>query len=326
MLWLILTYLSKEFAKFLSIYQSQAATKTFIFASYQYDAENTHFDNTFLTYGTDFLISILMAYASYKCYSTHIPLGYKGSALFASYAISVFSGGYAHSTFTSEDIDSMNTLKFRVIWIICVGTVTAAGGFMGMCGSEIAIFFDRLQLQQQQQNQQQQQSSSSPVLEKRFPVGHIISNSLWWIYGIFMTTICIMGEISYKRPACDIFVAGTTQFVPTFYCELILLSIRWADAIPLWEGETRTSTYKKTSLIPRNIRILFYVGFVLNAPLLPSYPLLVQYTNLSLGVVNALMHLNLTYSWGMQAWSTYQICLIMMKEEESREELKKKTL
>jgi hypothetical protein len=323
-LWLVLTYLSKEFAKFLSIYQSQAATKTFIVASYQYDEENTFFDNTFLTYGTDFFISILMTYASYKCYSTHIPLGYKGSALFASYAISVFSGGYAHATFTSEDIDSMNTMKFRLIWIVCVGTVTAAGGFMGMCGSETLIFFNRLQLKQKE--------SSTVLVERRFSIGQIISNSLWWVYGIFMTTICIMGEISYKRPACDIFVAGTTQFIPTVYCILVLLSIRWADAIPLLEGKTTTKTATTTPtnkispLFSRGIRIPFYLGFALNAPLLPSYPLLVQYTNLSLGAVNAIMHLNLTYSWGMQAWSIYQLCLIMKKEDETRVESSKKIL
>lgn len=108
----------------------------------------------------------------------------------------------------------------------------------------------------------------------------------------------------------DIFVAGTTQFVPTVYVALTLLCMRWKDAIPVVEGHTTSNQYAYLA-IPRKLRIAFYIGFFLNAPLLPSYPLLVQYTNLPLGVVNALMHANLTVAWGMQAWSTYQISLVM---------------
>merc|ERR1712038_174600 len=71
-------------------------------------------------------------------------------------------------------------------------------------------------------------------------------------------------------------------------------------------------------IIPRKLRILFYVGFILNAPLLPSYPCLVQYTNLSLGVVNALLHTNLTLAWGMQAWSVYHICMLIKEHDKNR--------
>lgn len=317
-LWILITYISKEFAKFLSYNQSLAAQQTFIPAYYQYDAENTYFDNTFLTYGTDFIIGFFMSYASYKCYSTRVPLGYKASALFGCYAISVFCGGYAHYTFL--DLESLNTMVFRLWWIACVGTVTAAGGFMGMCGSDVSKFFlQKLKLQEEKQNGQC--TVNVNIVQKRFPFSWIIvSDSLWWYYGIFMTVICIMGEISYKRPACDIFAAGTTQFIPTVCCELSLLSIRWKDAIPLLEGKTKTSSTTETTTtdleshyINKKVRILFYIGFLLNAPLLPSYPMLVQYTNLSLGVVNALLHLNLTFAWGMQAWSLYHICLVMKR-------------
>ena len=93
--------------------------------------------------------------------------------------------------------------------------------------------------------------------------------------------------------------------------------MRWKDAIPVLEGGTTTTTSTPSSTsysyinIPKKLRILFYIGFMLNAPLLPSYPCFVQYTNLSLGVVNALLHTNLTLAWGMQAWSIYHICLIV---------------
>merc|ERR550539_461987 len=118
--------------------------------------------------------------------------------------------------------------------------------------------------------------------------------------------------------------------MPTMYCELILLAKRWKDAIPLLEGSTGNNNNNNNINnnnnnnhrnhydymdITRKVRILYYIGFMLNAPLLPSYPCLVQYTNLSLGVVNALLHTNLTLAWGMQAWSIYNICLVMKQDE-----------
>lgn len=179
---------------------------------------------------------------------------------------------------------------------------------MGMCASDIFTFFHN-------------NTATADVvvtrIEKRFIVNYnrIIPHSLWWIYGIYMTWVCITGEISYKRPACDIFVAGTMQFIPTMNCELSLLSLRWKDAIPLLEGlsSTKTTMIQPTQQyeITRKVRILFYIGFILNAPLLPLYPIFVQYTNLPLGVVNAILHTNLTLAWGLQAWSLYRICLAM---------------
>jgi hypothetical protein len=182
---------------------------------------------------------------------------------------------------------------------------------MGMCGSDIFAFFHN-----PNNNTDSDTDSDTAVtkIEKRFIINYnsIVSHSLWWIYGIYMTWVCITGEISYKRPACDIFVAGTMQFVPTMNCELSLLSLRWKDAIPLLEGLSTTAMQPTQQYeITRNVRILFYIGFILNAPLLPLYPLFVQYTNLPLGVVNAILHMNLTFAWGLQAWSLYRICLAM---------------
>lgn len=34
---------------------------------------------------------------------------------------------------------------------------------------------------------------------------------VWPFYGTFMTAACAMGYMSFKRPACDIFIAGITQ-------------------------------------------------------------------------------------------------------------------
>jgi hypothetical protein len=322
-LWSILTYISKEFSLFLPRFQSKAGAKIFISASYNYDDDLSFFDDTILTWGTDYAICIIMLFASYQCFnattnysegilldrSKSKSLRIKSSLLFFSYAISVFAGGYAHYTFT-EGTDQRNTTPFRIWWTICVGSVTAAGGFMGSCASEIYLLLNHSQ-------------SSDRV---RFRMGYM-HDFLWVIYGGFLTYVCIMGEISYQRPACDIFVAGTSQFIPTVYCVLTVLSVRWTDAKKGLEGQLqlqlqsqlitpeeqngdRAAAFAADAVkeIHRGYRYMLYIGFFLNAPLLPTYPAFIQYTSLSLGMVNAILHSNLTIAWGMQAWSLRHIC------------------
>jgi hypothetical protein len=319
LLWSILTFVSKEFSVFLPKFQSHAGAKTFIPAGYHYDAEHTFFDNTILTWGTDYAICIIMLYAAYLCLRATTPLKIlsrpaavvvdpcrsrslriKSACLFLSYAISVFAGGYAHYTFTGG-VDQLNTLAFRIWWSICVGSVTAAGGFMGACGSEIC---------KRMHGTNRGSGSGSDSGSGAFHRLVHVPDVLWVIYGGYMTWVCLMGGMSYKRPACDIFVAGTSQFVPTAYCILAVGSVSW---------EKGTSVVHQA--IRRLIRGMFYVGFALNAPLLPSYPCFIQYTSLSLGVVNAILHLNLTLAWGMQASSLRHICqafnLVEHVEEES---------
>lgn len=186
-----------------------------------------------------------------------------------------------------------------------MGSVTAAGGFMGACGSEIC---KRL-------NEERSQCMFRLVY---------VPDVLWMIYGGYLTWVCLTGGISYKRPACDIFVAGTSQFVPTVYCILAVGSVRWTKKKKKkkegqreeergWNGTTVVH-----GAIRRWFRCMFYIGFALNAPLLPSYPCYIQYTSLSLGVVNAILHLNLTLAWGMQALSLRHICQAfnLVEEEE----------
>ena len=227
----------------------------------------------------------------------------KSACLFFSYAISVFAGGYAHYNY--HGVDDLNTTSFRILWTICVGSVTAAGGFMGACGSEI---YKRMNLQ-------------APDDKVRFRMVHL-HDILWTIYGGYMTWICITGAMSYKRPACDIFVAGTSQFIPTAYCALVVLSIRWPDAEAVLEGKYHGETSFLVQSITHKVRCIFYIGFFLNAPLLPTYPFYVQHTSLSLGVVNALLHLNLTVAWGMQAKSLCLFCKAfnLVERDEKKDE------
>mmetsp|Transcript_16565 Transcript_16565/g.20246 ORF Transcript_16565/g.20246 Transcript_16565/m.20246 type:complete len:382 (-) Transcript_16565:102-1247(-) len=294
--WVFLTYICKEFSNFIAVHQSQAAKDTFVPAYYSYDADanTTYFDNTILTWGTDLFIGIIMTIASFS----FVPffkreksgrLAWKSFALFFSYAISVFCGAYAHYTF--RNIDAMNTTLFRVWWTLCVGSVTAAGGFMGMIGSEVSLQFQTMQLVGNENNGS----------VKAFPWVHDI---LWFYFGSFMTYYCIIGELSYARPACDIFVAGATQFIPTVSCELAMIRYMYQKN----RKKNNNSTCSSKFQLQKSDSIVFMVGFVLNAQLLPSYPCLVQYTDLSLGVINALLHLNLTVAWSMQARGLYQIC------------------
>lgn len=301
-LWIIITVVSKEFASYLPPTTSLAAQKTFLRASYKYDRVHTLFDNTILTWGTDYAIGILMTYFAFRCFcaisSQHgmqnaeasRSLRKRATALLICYVVSVFAGGIAHQTFTT--VDSLNTTSFRVLWTICVGAVTAAGGVMGMIGSEIC----------------RRLNANADKSKVRFRVP-ILPDSLWYIYAGYFTVTCALGGMSYKRPACDIFVAGVSQFVPTAHNLLVLLSIRWDDACAL-EAKSKVSDCV-SSAVKIRYRLMFYIGFLSNAPLLPLYPLLVHYTQLSLGAVNALLHLNLTLSWGMQAVCLHHFCMAM---------------
>lgn len=329
--WVAITHLSLVFSVNVAVSMSEAGRKTFIPATYKYDADFTVFDNTFLTYGTDYMLCWLMLYGAHQCYYAGIndtkqanacslqeenmlridtnitfennpifslPLRRKSAALLICYAVSVFAGGYAHQKFLS--FESLNTAIFRSIWTICVGSVTMAGGFMGMVGSEICRKFLHANI----------------GCNSRFSVP-IIPDVLWYIYGFYMTVVCGMGGISYMRPACDIFVAGTTQFIPTMYCELVLLIVVLQENInmeKLSPSTTQVSQKERNEdqrIIPKLHRYAYFVGFVLNAPLLPCYPLLIQYTQWPLGIVNLLLHLNLMFAWGMQSMGLRRICIAL---------------
>ena len=96
-----------------------------------------------------------------------------------------------------------------------------------------------------------------------------------------MNVACGLGYISFKRPACDIFIAGITQFPTTFYC-LVALGIRkWPSS---------HSNESPIGLVYLPYRLMYYIGFIGNAPLLPMYPLLVQYSGMSLAGINTLLH------------------------------------
>ena len=249
-----------------------AAVETYKFAFWKYDPELSHFDNTPWTYGTDYFLAASMLLLTLTINANHDSLhnaGWLSRGLLASYMFSVTAGGLAHQFYTT--VEQRNTVSFRILWTVVVGTVTLASGFMGATGSEL------LRLDYERHPHQKSGLMMIPVIPDWFWIG----------YAVFVTGTVILGAFSCHRPACDIFIAGITQFVSTFYVIAILFA--------------GLRNYKN---ITNFMRCAGCLGFILNAPLLPLYPILVQYTDWSLAAVNTLLH-----TWLLVAWSLQGLCL-----------------
>ena len=92
-------------------------------------------------YGTDYLIAGFMAYVAWTIFQTkHVelnkPLIGWSMALLLLYSASTLSGAFCHNFLS--DVDSMNTIAFRMLWRVCVCTVGAAGGVLGAVASVVA--------------------------------------------------------------------------------------------------------------------------------------------------------------------------------------------
>jgi len=283
---------------------SSAAIKTYIPAWYQYDHEHTKFDNTPWTYNTDYLLTAVMSLLAIKCVMERAPddcpdrvgknaaslkLRLYSASLLMCYGISTLAGAWAHQHFTT--VESLNTTRFWMFWCVCVGNVSFASCYMGLIGREVQKVFG---------------------VEGALPLGP------WWfwpVYGSYMAGACFLGYISFKRPACDIFIAGVSQSPSTFYCILALGLRKWpSSSSSRAVGNSNDSSKAKESpieLVGLAYRIMFYIGFIGNAPLLPMYPMLVQYSGMSLGGVNTLLHSWLMVMWGMQGISLLHLCRAM---------------
>jgi hypothetical protein len=247
-----------------------AAKETYDWAFYSYDENLSHFDNSIWTYGTDYILAVIMGVLGLTIMRHTLPnvsdkLCLRAAALPLTYCVSVAAGGLAHQFYTT--LESRNTMSFRVLWTICVGTVTAASTFMGMSGSEVLRNY-------------QAHPACSPSLRK-IPV---VPDSFWITFGVLATAVCAWGGISFQRPACDIFLAGITQTPSSFYIMVFFYLVKH-DKVQSWS------------------KWVGFVGFIFNAPLLPMYPLLVVYTDWSLASVNTLLHCWLCVAWSMQAIS-----------------------
>eukprot|EP00542_Grammatophora_oceanica_P016898 CAMPEP_0194040422 /NCGR_PEP_ID=MMETSP0009_2-20130614/12428_1 /TAXON_ID=210454 /ORGANISM="Grammatophora oceanica, Strain CCMP 410" /LENGTH=251 /DNA_ID=CAMNT_0038683561 /DNA_START=140 /DNA_END=892 /DNA_ORIENTATION=+ len=169
---------------------------------FQYSAELSHFDNSPMTYLTDYALVVLLSLLSWHIYTlggektTSALQKWTIGLLLGCYASSVLAGGVAHQFYTT--LEMRNSWSFRLLWSICVGTVYFASACMGSAASEVA-------------------AKSSTTTNYLPTTGSFV----WIVFGTTSTILYFYGLLGYQRPACDIFIAGITQFPPTAYTMLI---------------------------------------------------------------------------------------------------------
>jgi hypothetical protein len=243
-------------------------------AWFVYDEENTLFDNSAWTYVTDYMLAVFMGFGAFTTYlCSPSTLRDRTCGLLTCMCISVTVGGMCHQFFTGG-VPSLNRLDFRILWSVCVGTVTMAGGYIGSCGSHLS----RLSRDQFKHN-------------KRFHV-FVVPDWFWVLWGVSLTALCVAGGMSMKRPAADIFIAGITQTPPSIYIFVVAISNTWHPSVV-------------------HAKRMLWIAFFFNAPLLPLYPVLVmiqQDNGLTLGFVNATLHFWLCLAWGMQFIALNKFC------------------
>ena len=108
-----------------------------------FDFVTKTFANDWGTVGTDYGLAVLMSspavFMLLKVKRSRFRDRSAGLLLF--YALSVIVGGISHQSFDS--LSSLNTPTFRIMWSVCVGSVTAAGGYIGSIGSALAHMSNR---------------------------------------------------------------------------------------------------------------------------------------------------------------------------------------
>jgi hypothetical protein len=280
-----------------------AALRTYVYAQWDYDAAQSQFDNSIGTFGTDYFLALCMLLliplipcppsspslkqGGVEASSFH-KTGFYTRGLLASYMISVAAGGWAHQFYTT--VESQNTLPFRLLWTVCVGAVAIASGFMGAAATSLLRLDPDLRLALAPPR-----NRSGYVAKRNHFQLPMVPESFWFAYAIGIVAIVIYGGFSFQRPACDIFVVGITQFPSTFYMMLIL-----------WWGLRQYP-------ISDRLRLLGCIGFIFNAPLLPMYPILVQYTDWPLGGINTLLHTWLLIAWTGQGLALRQVGRAVME-------------
>lgn len=253
------------------------------------------FDNTAKTYLTDFALGVFMLFGLYslKANAPPSPLRTRTMALVVLYAVSVFTGGLGHLQYTS--LESINSTWFRVLWCLTTGSVALAGGVLGSIGSHLPIGAPT------RQGGGVEAASSGTV--QLCGVVQFVPDWLWFTWGVCMLAVVVGGGMSMERPAADIFIAGATQSVPTFY-----LVVNAIAKYFMWQGDKFVSWSTVLSLS---------TFALLNAPLIVLYPLILYFTDLSLGTVNAGLHCWLTVAWGGQYFYLKRYCMTMPRSTSS---------
>jgi len=265
---------------------NSSSSKIFEYASYNYDdpsdgrRRRVYFDNTWMTFATDYALALELALIiAYICRtSRRSPVRDGTVGLLACYGVSVLVGGLAHQFVRSTE--EMNSLAFRVAWIICVGPVAVQAGFIGAIGSAI--------------------HSTYPLGDTYFRVP-LVPGWAWILYAGVVTAHVAAGGFSMYRPAADIFLTGCTQFVPTVYITAVVMCRKWR---PQTAAEDDAS-----GVVGPVARAVYQISSYWLALMLPLYVALTLHGGFTLGEVNLLLHVNLAVAWGCQGLALRRYCV-----------------
>jgi len=244
--------------------------KLYVPTNYHYD-NATVFDDTILTWGTDYLLALVMGSIALRISSVKETgkgsfLKNAATLLLGSFSLSTLAGAICHQFLYLE----LNTWYFRLLWRICVGSVGAAGGLLGMCASEIA----KLPMDEKERT-------------ARFLIP-VVPRHCWMMWSVFFFVVVWFGFYSMKNPACDIFLTGVTQSVPTFYLVAVLFSRK------SWEN-----------VVSNGVVLMLLLGCLSNVILLPGYDVL-NYLQVPDNVCNLFLHTFLFVSWSSQGLAFHQ--------------------
>jgi hypothetical protein len=259
--------------------------KIYLNASFLYDPNTSVFDHTIWTYGTDYALAVITAGFAFwiiitsdrSANKTAHRLSRISASMLMLYSISFATAAPCHQFLHS--VESRNTTLFRTIWTVCLGTVYFVPAVMGMIGNECLRIFQR--------------RNGCPPLLKSMPR---ITDTFWVVYASVGTVAYALGRLSFQRPAADIFIAGETQTPCTFYFVAFLYLV-------------------DDSKITNGMKFRGLFGFLMNAALLPLYPILVLHDGWSLPEVNTFLHTCLCINWSLQGLTLQQIVKALAEEE-----------
>jgi len=257
----------------------------------KYD-NDTIFCNSIWTYGTDYLLTLVMWYLMYEIHLTKINslLKFSSALLMFLYGWSTLIGGLCHQL-SGINLD-LNSHAYKVMWFCCVGSVAFVNGVFGLIGVGIVLMsfgvdFDMFF------NLRSYGVNPSYESLKLFPLTMNLRfiSIVFLIFGCFFTYLTWTGTFRHKRPAADIFFLGTCQAFGSAFCMVVLFLVGFYS-------HTDNEVFKSS--------VIFTFGLLGNMPLLWSYPWLIR---LGFGTkfINTFLHTFLLVSWGSQGYGLWKL-------------------
>jgi hypothetical protein len=247
---------------------SPRGAATYVSARFSY-ADGSLFDNSPLTYGTDYAVAAWMAWLAYRVRASGGPRSAgprrRVGRLLCAYALQLFLGGVAHQRHDGTAA-SLSGAGFRALWTAVVGLVVSASADVVAVANAVAAAAPP--------------AAGAPLaaLAARVRVGDRTARS----FANALAALAALGAFSFSRPAADVFAAGVTQTPATAYLFLALAAR------------------------PSGASAVAFVGFALPVPLVFAYPYVLGTARL--GAINAALHLWLLAAWTCQGLGIAALC------------------